>query len=131
MQYINAAMLVIALVGVVLNVRKQWQGFLLWFGTNGYWAWYFWRLNEMAAALQFAAFAGLCIYGMYAWQVRKAKSPKDQDALRRALMGSRLSNLVYQGNVHDAATINELQRRLQANNIVMGRLLFKLHGRRK
>lgn len=73
MQYVNGLMLIIALVGVVLNVKKYWQGFLLWFGTNGYWAWYFWRLKETEVALQFAVFAGLCIYGMVAWRGGRAK----------------------------------------------------------
>lgn len=121
MQIINGLMLVIALAGVVLNVKKYWQGFLLWMVSNGYWAWYFWRLDETAAALQFTAFAGLCIYGMFAWRQRRAKS----------ITKTKLSELTYHGNVNDATTISELRRRLKSANIITARLLDKLNSKRR
>lgn len=59
---------VIALIGVVLNVRRKWQGFLLWLISNAWWCWHNLVIGEYAQALLFGVFWGLSIYGIYNWK---------------------------------------------------------------
>lgn len=109
-------MALIGAAGLLLNIFKRWQGYLLWVVTSGYWCWRDVTIGEYAQAVMVAGFGLVALYGVFAWRKKKpqAKPPIEP------------SELTYQGNIQDAATINALKHRLRANNIVTSRLLNKL-----
>jgi len=61
----------IALGGVVLNVRKQWQGFLLWLVSNAYWCVYNTARGDYPQAVLYAVFWLLAVYGIYHWRLKE------------------------------------------------------------
>jgi len=63
---------VIALVGIVLNVRRKWQGFLFWLISNAWWFWHNLVIGEYAQAVLFFVFWVLSVYGICNW---KRKEP--------------------------------------------------------
>ncbi len=70
----NWFVVLIALAGVVLNVRKQWQGFLLWLVSNAYWCIHNTTIGEYPQAVLYAAFWLLAVYGIYCWRLKKTKA---------------------------------------------------------
>lgn len=70
----------IAVVGVVLNVRKKWQCFLCWMFTNAFWFGRNISIGEHAQAVTFAVFFAVSFYGMIAWRICK----KEKDYIRQA-----------------------------------------------
>ena len=77
MEWIVAA---IAVVGVILNVRKKWQCFLCWMFTNAFWFGRNINIGEYAQAVTFAVFFAVSFYGMIAWRICK----KEKDDIRQA-----------------------------------------------
>lgn len=61
----------IAVIGVVYNVRKNRLCFVLWLVTNGFWFYRNIRIGEYGQAVTFAAFFGVCLYGIFAWGPRR------------------------------------------------------------
>lgn len=61
----NWLIVVIALIGIVLNVRRRWQGFLFWLISNGWWFWHNLVIGEYAQAVLFFVFWILSVYGIY------------------------------------------------------------------
>ncbi len=139
------------LMGVVLNIKKERLCFLLWFVSNGCWAWL--TRAEYLLSVQFGAFCIFCIYGFFAWRPKKdkrrktrtgglgglpqilehppmppVKPPRDENA--PPLITAKLSELTFRGTEQDAEIINELKRRLRTANSVMERLLYKLRHTR-
>lgn len=134
------------LMGVVLNIKKERLCFLLWFVSNGCWAWL--TREDYLLSLQFGVFCFVCIYGFFAWRPKKEKNrktrtyglpqilecppmppvkpPKDKTAPSVTI----LSELTFRGTEQDAETIDELKRRLKTANLVMERLLYKLRHTR-
>lgn len=112
--------MLIAIAGVVFNIRKRREGFALWLFSNAYWAARNFGLGEYAQMILFIVFFGLSGYGFFAW--RPEKKPTD----RPHRVAKPLSQLVYQGTIKDRDTIHELKKRFKANNLVTERLLFKL-----
>ena len=62
----------IALAGVVLNVRRKWQGFLFWLISNAWWFGHNLKIGEYAQAVLFGFFWGLSIYGIYSWKRKES-----------------------------------------------------------
>ena len=56
-----------ALIGVVLNVRKQVACFYVWSVTNAYWAWLDLEHGLHAQAALQAVYFALSIWGIYSW----------------------------------------------------------------
>lgn len=71
---------VIAVVGVVLNVRKKWQCFLCWMFTNAFWFGRNILIGEHAQAATFAVFFAVSFYGLIAWRICR----KEKDYIRQA-----------------------------------------------
>jgi len=111
---------VCGLAGVALNIKKERLCFVLWFVSNGCWAWL--TRAEYLLSVQFAVFCVVCIYGWFAWQPKKKPARQPKRVIKP------IKELVYQGNINDQDTIYELKRRLVASNGVSERLLFKLRG---
>ena len=110
------------LMGVALNIRKKRECFVLWFVSNGCWAWL--TRGDYLLSVQFGIFCIVCIYGFFAWR------PKKKPAGLPHRVAKPLSQLVYQGNRKDRDTIHELKSRVETNNLVTERLLFKLRHTR-
>ena len=66
----------IALVGIFLNARGKWQGFLFWLISNAYWCWHNLTIGEYAQAVLFAGFFFLSAYGISLW--RKPQKPSQK-----------------------------------------------------
>ena len=77
---------VIALVGVFLNARGKWQGFLFWLVSNAFWFRHNIIIAEYAQAALFGIFWFLSLYGISQWQ-RKHKAVERQ--LFKAVRGTR------------------------------------------
>ena len=65
-----------ALVGVVLNIRKDNRCFILWICTNAYWAIYDWFLGAVAQATLFVIYFLLSIWGLWQWRADDAIKEK-------------------------------------------------------
>jgi len=64
----NWIIVAIALAGVVLNVRRRWEGFLLWLISNGWWFQHNLVIGEYHQAVLFGVFWLLSVYGIYSWK---------------------------------------------------------------
>lgn len=62
---------VIAIIGVVLNARGKWHGFLFWLISNAWWCRHNIIIAEYAQAVVFGVFFVTSLYGIYHWR----KSP--------------------------------------------------------
>lgn len=58
----------IAVVGIGLNIKGRWEGFVCWLISNVYWADRNWRINQYEQAILFIIFALLSAYGLWKWQ---------------------------------------------------------------
>jgi len=68
MDWIIAA---VAVVGVALNVKKKWQGFICWLFTNAFWFGRNLHIGQYAQAMTFAVFFVVCFYGIWTWRICK------------------------------------------------------------
>lgn len=77
------AVTVLALVGLYLNVKGRWQGFLLWIFSNAFWCVHNAHIEQWAQSVLFGVFFIISAVGI--WQWRKA-SPRASlvDRLRAA-----------------------------------------------
>jgi hypothetical protein len=73
---------VLAIVGVVLNIRKHWSCFAIWLITNGFWAVHNLLIGQYAQAVLFGVYFGLSIYGLLAWK-HTSELDKAKDELIR------------------------------------------------
>ncbi|MHC4542351.1 MAG: hypothetical protein ACYS74_21630 [Planctomycetota bacterium] len=61
----------VALAGLVLNIAKRWQGYLLWCVSNAYWAYYNYQADEYAQAALFAVFWIASVAGVTVWKRKR------------------------------------------------------------
>lgn len=59
---------VASLVGVVLNIRKDWRGYGIWLITNAGWGIYDAFLGAYAQATLFGIYFLLSVWGIYEWK---------------------------------------------------------------
>lgn len=64
----NWIIVVIALAGVVLNVRRRWECFLFWLVSNAWWCGHNLIIGEYHQAVLFGVFGILSVYGIYNWK---------------------------------------------------------------
>ena len=83
----------IALVGLVLNIKGKFYCFVLWSFSNTWWLIHNLNGAEYAQAALFGAFLVFSIYGLFAWQVNDGKNKQTEILLYKAhyLCGSILS----------------------------------------
>lgn len=68
MQYI---VMVLAILGVVLNIFKRPESYVIWTFTNGFWIYHNYRIGETVQMILFAVMAAVSIYGAVAWYMEK------------------------------------------------------------
>ena len=56
---VSFLIMIIAMVGILLNVNRKWQGFMCWLVSNGYWFVYNITIEEYLEAMDWAEEAGL------------------------------------------------------------------------
>ena len=59
---------VLAVVGVVLNIKKRRECFLIWAFTNAAWCAYDWWLGAPAQSALFAVYFILALWGIAEWR---------------------------------------------------------------
>jgi len=59
---------ILSLIGVVLNIHKRKECFLLWGVTNFCWAWHNFSIGEMAQGTLFSCYFLLAIWGIWKWR---------------------------------------------------------------
>ena len=62
---------IIALIGIVLNIQKKRECFLLWMFSNFNWAIYNFRIGEYTQAILFAVFFWFSFIGFGRWTYEK------------------------------------------------------------
>jgi len=60
----------LSLIGVILNIRKRRECFLIWAFSNGSWAVIDYRAGLPEQAALFAVYFLLALYGLYEWSVK-------------------------------------------------------------
>lgn len=83
----NWIIVMIAITGVVLNIRRKWYCFLFWGVSNLYWLFYNLSIGEYAQAVLFNVFFILCFYGTITWEA------KNKDVHKQNLIKSKVINL--------------------------------------
>ena len=65
---IGWTLVAIALVGTILNIRRNRYGFTFWFMSNVGLVWLNIGIGQWPQAALFAVYAGLSIWGFIAWR---------------------------------------------------------------
>ena len=60
----------LSLIGVILNIRKRRECFLIWTFSNGSWAVIDYRAGLPEQAVLFAIYSLLALYGLYEWSCK-------------------------------------------------------------
>jgi len=58
---------VLSLIGVVLNIKKRKECFLIWLFTNTVWMIYDFRIGAVEQGFLFMIYTGLAIWGIFEW----------------------------------------------------------------
>ena len=61
----------ISIVGVVLNIKKRKECFIIWAGTNFAWALYDYLIGAYAQSFLFGIYFCLAIWGIMEWNKSK------------------------------------------------------------
>jgi len=64
----------LALIGVVLNIKKKISCFYIWFFTNASWACVDFSKGIPAQGVLFTIYTLLAVYGVYEWRKDKSKT---------------------------------------------------------
>jgi len=83
----NWIIVMFAITGVVLNVRRKWEGFLFWAVSNLWWLIHNICIGEYAQAVIFGVLYIFCIYGAAEWESRAKASKREihrQEAIELA-----------------------------------------------
>jgi nicotinamide mononucleotide transporter len=59
---------ILAIVGVVLNIKKRVEGFYLWVGSNLAWVVIDYNAGLYAQAVLFMVYTGLSVWGIIEWR---------------------------------------------------------------
>lgn len=70
------AITALSIVGVILNIKKNKNCFLIWTFTNTAWMAYDFKIGAYAQSALFAVYAVLAVYGMIEWSNNKNVQPK-------------------------------------------------------
>jgi len=74
MTYFTWTVAVLSLVGVLLNIRKNYKCFYIWTVTNASWCLVNLYYQIYAQAALFFVYFCLAIYGLYEWKVKHEQS---------------------------------------------------------
>jgi len=66
---------VLSIIGVILNIHKRKEGFIIWLFTNGSWCVYDYMIGAYAQSALFAVYFCLAVWGLVKWgREKKLKS---------------------------------------------------------
>ena len=110
---------VIAVIGVVFNLRKKWYGFCFWAVSNSFWCGVNIIGGEYEQAVCYLIFVGLSFYGAWAWSRPKKEGPQLTEG-DKYYVCEQFQRLSYQGSaIKDFETIGKLKKRLRAADITI------------
>lgn len=61
----------LSIIGVVLNIKKKTECFVVWLVTNASWTVYDFSIGAYAQSFLFFIYTVLAIYGLYEWRKKK------------------------------------------------------------
>lgn len=67
------AITVLSIIGVILNIKKRKECFIIWVGTNFTWAIYDFYIGAYAQSALFGIYFLLAIWGLIEWRKNKTK----------------------------------------------------------
>lgn len=70
----------LALLGVVLNIKKDIRCFYIWTFTNVSWAMIDFYMEIYAQGVLFTIYTALAIYGIWSWNTKKEESNVSQNS---------------------------------------------------
>lgn len=85
---------VVVLVGLFLNARRHWSGFIFWMVSNVYWFWHTYRIGQHAQAVLFAVYFCFSAYGIWSWR-KKQKQEREHNTI----VNKQLSKLLHDNTV--------------------------------
>ena len=59
---------ILSIIGVILNIHKRRECFIIWIATNGLWAIYDFKIGAWEQGILFTVYFGLAIWGLLKWQ---------------------------------------------------------------
>lgn len=77
--FITAVLTVLALLGVLLNIKKNYWCFYIWLVTNASWAVIDFYKGIPMQGLLFTVYTGLAIYGLWEWRIKDARKKISKD----------------------------------------------------
>jgi hypothetical protein len=79
---------IIAVIGLALNVAGKWQGFSCWVFSNVYLVLYNAKIGEPEQALMFAVFLVMSVYGLFSGPKRQKQREEYRRITRAAHMAA-------------------------------------------
>jgi nicotinamide riboside transporter PnuC len=67
MQGIEAAIVVLALIGSALNAHQKAEGFIFWGGANSLGIWLFYEQGLLGMVFLYIVYLCICAYGIWKW----------------------------------------------------------------
>jgi len=71
LQNISWLFTALSLLGNVFVIKKSVKGQWIWAVSNVCWVVYFFHIHEWASGTLFAAYFGLCVWGILEWSEKK------------------------------------------------------------
>ena len=68
---------ILSLIGVVLNIYKRQECFIIWSVTNLAWMIYDWNKGLKEQAVLFGVYLILALWGLYTWQKKGKQQTKE------------------------------------------------------
>lgn len=58
----------LSFIGVILNIKKRKESFVIWVFTNSVWCIYDFHIGAYAQSGMFAVYTALAVWGIYSWR---------------------------------------------------------------
>lgn len=68
---------ILSMIGTILNVRRDWRGFIFWAAANTGWVVIDFKAGLYAQSLMFLIYLVLALWGIYDWRKRPRGKPAD------------------------------------------------------
>lgn len=72
-----------SLIGVILNIHKRRECFIIWSVTNASWAIYDFRIGAVAQGWLFTVYFALAVWGLFKWKREGGDSNAKEETLNR------------------------------------------------
>ena len=64
-------MTILSIVGVILNIKKRNECFIVWIFTNASWAIYDFKIGAYSQSALFGIYFALSIWGLHEWKITR------------------------------------------------------------